>query len=453
MKGLLRLSVPVTRTTLIIFALYLALAVGIVLISGGHSFAGPNRYGTAFANAFLEHWAFVRPEDPSIPYTGWPPGFPLFMIPFVLIEGETAYSMLAGFIILHIGTAFFVRQMTESMLHGYGDLGFALTLLNPNSLAAVFHNEADHLYAVIVTLAFAAAVAFLRQPQIRVAILLGVLLGVATSVRPAMQYLLLVLPIGLPFLTWVSGHMRLRRDIAAGVAALLAAAAILLPWSLHMWRAGEGIGIASNASQALFLEENIAMIETDQGLVGEGVGYQDVRQRVRSEREAYLSKTIAGYESFSLIEKSRLQKSFMMAYLVDRPYPISVWVSAVVRSWSRTLAAGGEGDLLAVLGIDPKDPERHATIFGIKVTALSFSLAMRVLGLIGIVELVRRREYGLLLLILTIATYMAAAHLGVGRPRFRVAIEAPLMVLSLFGISFLRNRLGGRSVRSLDRAI
>ena len=428
---------PFGRAAWAILAAYGVLAAAIVLITGADSFAAANRYGTAAALALLQHGAFVNPIEPTQPYTSWPPGFPLFMVPFLVLEGAGhVYSMLAVFVAMHVAIGLVVRRIVDGALPGYGDVAFALVLFNPNLIAMAFHNDADHLYAFLATLSFAALFAYMRRPRLSVALAAGLFLGAATLVRPVTQFLIPLLPVAVPLLLLAQGKLRWRRDCAAGFVAGLAAAAVVMPWAAHMVRAGEGLTIAGSGSQALFFEENIAMIETENGIVDPDVTYHDVRSRVSAEREVALGASVAGWEDLSIVEKSRLRKAFMVEYTLSREYDWTVWAMATARSWVRTLASGGEGDLMLLFGM-PKGGDGVSTAV-LNAAATGFSVALRILGLLGIIELLRRREYGVLLLLVGVAAYFAAAHLAVGRPRFRAAIEAPLLVLAMYGLTWMR---------------
>ena len=100
-----------------------------------------------------------------------------------------------------------------------------------------------------------------------------------------------------------------------------------------------------------------------------------------------------------------------------------------------------------VFNTDPVASQNQSMVYSFKVVALASSLSLRLLGILGLIELVRRKEYGLLLLLVSLAAYVAAAHLTVGRPRFRVPIEAPLALLALYGVAWLREYFPLRSLR------
>jgi len=65
---------------------------------------------------------------------------------------------------------------------------------------------------------------------------------------------------------------------------------------------------------------------------------------------------------------------------------------------------------------------------------------MRILGLIGIWQLIRRREYGILSVLIGLVGFVVLTHLLIGRPRYRIPYEAPLMMLSVYGVEWIKNK-------------
>jgi low temperature requirement protein LtrA len=42
--------------------------------------------------------------------------------------------------------------------------------------------------------------------------------------------------------------------------------------------------------------------------------------------------------------------------------------------------------------------------------------------------------------VIGLVSFIVLAHLLAGRPRFRIPIEAPLMMLSVYGVEWIRNK-------------
>jgi hypothetical protein len=69
--------------------------------------------------------------------------------------------------------------------------------------------------------------------------------------------------------------------------------------------------------------------------------------------------------------------------------------------------------------------------------ALAFSISLRLLGLLGLIFLIKRRQYALLALVAALISYYVLVPLGVGRPRFRLPFEAPLTLLAIYGLAWI----------------
>ncbi len=74
----------------------------------------------------------------------------------------------------------------------------------------------------------------------------------------------------------------------------------------------------------------------------------------------------------------------------------------------------------------------------ISAVALGFVLFLRVLGIAGLVTLVRRREWRVFLVIVAAAAYFNFVYPFYGNSRFRIGVDPLLILLALYGFSGLR---------------
>ena len=61
------------------------------------------------------------------------------------------------------------------------------------------------------------------------------------------------------------------------------------------------------------------------------------------------------------------------------------------------------------------------------------------LGFFGIIELIKRKEYSFLLIIIGLITYFAITILFVGNSRYRLPVEIGFVILALYGVLFIKN--------------
>jgi len=432
----------------------LFLIVNIIIFVTGdpsaHRICG--NYGYYWLEFDLENYEFTDPHNPSYPYTKMAPGFAFFLKAFLPICNPPNFDIVVIIqiiFLLIIGLA--LRYFVEGVLPGYGNIAFIFMIFNPNSLAFANMVRYENLLALTVFGAFAGALLFVSKPRIWPAVLCGFSLGLSCWVKPVTQYLVLMLPFVFPFLALVSIHrFRLFRDIGAGALAMLVAVIIILPWLIHMQKSGEGFRVHSHITESTALKDMVWLVEEEQlKLEGEQLRHSGSFLTMKEE----LPQKYSNWDELSPIQRSILRTECYYEHIKNNPYPLHVIATTAVISWLRTLVAGGTGEVHDLFGIkatriNPKDsftysyiPDSNYTAFyGLKILCESFSVMMRILGLIGIWQLIRRREYGILSVVIGLVSFIVLAHLLAGRPRFRIPIEAPLMMLSVYGVEWIKNK-------------
>jgi len=407
------------------------------------------QYGKYWLEFDLENYEFTDPHNnPSEPYTKMPPGFAFFLKAFLPICNEPHFEVVVIIqIVFLLIIGLVLRYLVERVLAGYGNIALVFMIFNPHSLAYANMVRYENLLALAVFGGFAGALLFVYKPRIWPAILCGFSLGLSCWIKPVTQYLILMLPFVFPFLALVSVHkFRLFRDAGAGVLAITVAFLIILPWLLHMQKSGEGFRTYSHAQEKTVLKDTVKYIEIEQ-LKLEG---EQLRNIIMKEE---LLQKYSNWDELSTVQQSTLQTEYYYEYIKGNPYPMHVIAQTTVISWLRTLVAGGTGEVHDLFGIkatrsNPKDtltykysPEsNYLAFYELKILCESFSVAMRILGLIGIWQLIRRREYGILSVLIGLVGFVVLTHLLIGRPRYRIPYEAPLMMLSVYGVEWIKNK-------------
>jgi len=143
-------------------------------------------------------------------------------------------------------------------------------------------------------------------------------------------------------------------------------------------------------------------------------------------------------------------------------YDLSVIAKGYIYGWGQLFGAAGAANFHNLLALDApsaftamreKNFESHlgsvldalehsspAAVI-ITVTAFAFVIALRGLGLVGIVWMFMRRHYAVLLACSGLIAYFAVIHLFTGNSRYRLPVEPALIFLALYGIDGLRARL------------
>jgi len=405
-------------------------------------------YGTYWLEFDLENCEFTDPYNPSYPYTRMPPGFAFFLKAFLPICNAPHFDVVVIIqmvFLLIIGLV--LRYLVERVLAGYGNIALVFIIFNPHSLTYANMVRYENLLALTVFGAFAGALLFVYKPRIWPAILCGFSLGLSCWIKPVTQYLVLMLPFVFPFLALVSAHkFRLFRDAGAGVLAITVAFLMIFPWLLHMEKSGEGFRVHSHKIEQTALKDMLHFVEFEQ------LKLESKQSRSFIMKEE-LTQKYSNWDELSPVQQNKIRTEYFYEYIKSNPYPMHVIAQTTVISWLRTLVAGGTGEVHDLFGIkatrsNPKDaltykysPEsNYLAFYGLKILCESFSVIMRILGLIGIWQLIRRREYGILSVLIGLVSFVVLAHLLAGRPRYRIPYEAPLMMLSVYGVEWIKNK-------------
>ena len=119
------------------------------------------------------------------------------------------------------------------------------------------------------------------------------------------------------------------------------------------------------------------------------------------------------------------------------PFDTRVVLVALTKSVGRFFLSGGEGGFHILLEIENSPRESPWSFYTTKLFSLTYSITLRIIGLIGIIELIRRRDYLPMFLIFGLVISFMAAHLVHGTPRFRIPVEPELIMLSVYGLAFI----------------
>ncbi len=398
-----------------------------------------DRTGYDVAEALIEHGALVAPNDPSRPYTAHAPGYALIMAATFVLFGNTSYAaMVVLQLALLLASGLLLRQVSEIYLPGWGDLAMALLLFNPNALAQVHLVQTNAMEIFFVTAAFAAVAVFVRRPRLSLMVLCGLSIGLAMLVRPMSQFLALILPLVAVLLVALGGQSRLwPRALMWGLTGALLAGAIGLPWMWHMRASGQSFRMSEIAHEHLLFLDSLKYLSPE----APGQSLKKPKRDYWAWETQVLSERHADWQAMSPPQQAKLRRQHILDYYRSFPFETAVFATALAYSWSRFLTSGGEGELHRLLGLEMRSESRPLAFYATKAVALGYAVVLRLLGLLGLIELVRRREYGLLVLSGGLIVLFMAGTFLVGQPRYRLPVESPLMLFALFGLAFCAERI------------
>jgi len=106
---------------------------------------------------------------------------------------------------------------------------------------------------------------------------------------------------------------------------------------------------------------------------------------------------------------------------------------ALVHEFRRFMLSGGEGFLHKLVGVGGKSEDHALAFYGTKVLSLTFSLTSRVLGLIGLIWLIRVGRWDMVVLFGGVILVIWAGIPFKGGPRYRAPVELTLQFLAVAG--------------------
>lgn len=205
---------------------------------------GQDGYFDISRNLLLGNGFSINPTPPFYPYSYGVPGYPFFL--FFLLWATRSY-MATGMIQLILGALIPVLGMYLSRLivptfnRAPLVVGILLALAPYQTLFSfIFYTEA--LFTVFFSIFLILFLYFLKIPSIRLAVLAGLFLGLATLTKPTVQYLAIV---GVIFAWW---HFRnsLHKNILLKLGYFfLIFLAVLSPWIYRNYRVFNMINLGS----------------------------------------------------------------------------------------------------------------------------------------------------------------------------------------------------------------
>ena len=448
----------------IVIALYVLVNAGLWVATEPDlrlQYAGDGTSWYSPAVGLYQHGAFVLADTPGEPSVYRPPLFSLFgAAMFGLFGGPSPNAIAVGQIVLLLLTALLFRDSVEDWLPGWGVLAMALMLFNPNVLTIAQYTQSDTLFLFFLTLSLWATLRFARgETAWRYPLSAGVALALASLTRPTAQFLILALPLAFPLIATAGGRSHLVwRGLLQGCLASLLAVALIAPWIAYVNRVDGHYGLSDTHSRYRYVWDQATIVEAQSS----GVSYHQASRTLEVDPDGPRARFIAEFGP----GWNDLAESGRYAYLLDRgyglllSYPAADLAIAYTRSIAQFLLGGGAGRWHYLLDTDP---ERLAEIWfetsqtdlggmvrkylevpplALAASAVCFGFVFlaRVFGLIGMVAMINRKDWPLLLTLVAVIAYFALVHLFVGNSRYRMVTEPALMMLFLYGLATVWRR-------------
>ncbi len=418
------------------------------------------------AVGLFDHGTFVYPDTPGEPNVYRPPLFPIFgAAMFWLFQEVTPNAIAFGQIILLLVTGLVFRNSINDWYPGWGTLGMALLLFNPNVLTIVQFTQSDPLFLFFMTASLWAVLRFAKgQNGWRYSMIAGTTIAMACLTRPTAQFLIVVLPLVFPILTALNRNYSDRwRSCTQGCASFILAIVLISPWLIHVQEVDGRYGLSDSESRYRYLWDQIIMVESQSN----NLSYSQAERRLAVGPTSLRAELIEEYGA----SWKDLTDSQRLAYLTDKgfgillSYSASDLAKAYARSVAQFLFGGGSGRLHYILKSNPEQlaelwfKTSQANLVGMvrefirtaspvalaaSGIALGFVLFARIVGTVGLISLARKRAWPLLAALIPFIMYFALIHLFVGNSRYRMVTEPALMFLVVIGLEAIWRKIGIR---------
>ena len=401
---------------------------------GGSCYVAADNWAGTIADALLLHGALVQPDNPTEPWTLWPPGGGILeAIARFLAGGDDVSLYILLQLVLVFATGMLIRSTANRIVWPSGEWAMALFIFNPNvlTLAHLPQNEIPQMF--LVTVAFLAVLRYASEPRVSLAVGCGVVLGTSAMIRPDTAFLGYALPAALPLVVVLAGTAGVAsRAIWHGAIGAVAALAVMAPWMAYVAASGEGFRMSDRGQEVVLFRDNLRFLTPDRP----GRQVTEARGQFYATQEQRLSTSVENWGALSERERSRHRLADVRQYFLSGAISPGTYAIAFAYSVARILFGTGQSWTVALFsGADP-DEGGAAPVWYAGV-ALLFVVATRLLALAGMVRLVLWRRYDLLAACLGLFGYFLAIHLVNGQSRYRIVFEPELALLSSFGATWL----------------
>lgn len=388
------------------------------------------------------------------------PGYPLFVALVVGRVGEDLAALLLAQHLLGVGTSLLAARLGLRLFGPWTALlAGLLTAWAAPLLVAEHYVMAEALFIPLCMLAVVALCRAVERPERWALLVGGLLIGVATLVRPV--GLVLAVALGLTLLV---RERHLGRAVVRGLPALAGLALVLLPWMARNWAVHGSFSAEGNAGQTLVGRT----MRHDRGFAFENPDDPDpARQRARAimrqGRGGFVSpvrERIKRELGLGDVEANRLMRDLAWEAILRQPgYYLSGTASGFLRlaqglperpreHWATRRDASnreeweGHQEIRHLLG--PPTPVQEQQYAEAEALLSLYQPArlgptLPILALVGLAALLRgaHRAVGAFLGLITIGILVASVALVAPLPRYRYPVEPLVGLLAAGGLCTL----------------
>lgn len=416
------------------------------------------------AQGLVLHGDFVDPENPETTMNYRPPAYPALVALGMVTGGADYADLVVAFqILLLVATAFLTWKICDLAAPGSGTgaFAFALLLLNPNSLGTAFFVQSETLSAFFVAILVWGLFAFAAAGRPWMAAVAGMAAALAALTRPEARFLIVIVPVAILLLDLLRpGRPDWRRVAGATLLCFAVSAAIAAPWMTRNYLEGDGFRLTASGNTEYYVWGSATQIEMEET----GLSEREAEQRVQEARAAYIAAQGERWETLSPEARDKELVAAGLRHIFD--YSGQAIARNVVKATLQFFTAGGSGRIFALVGKPDASPfavmvreglDDHVAavrsalsqadpgLLLIWIVSFGYVVVTRVAGLIGLYVMMRRGQWGGLLIVVSGILFYALVIPFYGIARFRVSVECLFVLLAVIGgaavLSWWRSRI------------
>jgi hypothetical protein len=236
-----------------------------------------------------------------------------------------------------------------------------------------------------------------------------------------------------------------------GLLSSIFAVIVVFPWVQHNASAGWGYNLTTPEIKVVYFRDNVIYLES----ILNNKSLNDTGRKVMENEQDYILSNAEKWSQMSEQDKYSAIASYYKKQLFT--YDYKTVIKGFVESWVGLFGAGGAANLHNILELNESktiqvmaNSEKHMTrvdavfytlsksnwmVIFISLFSFIYVISLRILGLIGLISMIKDREYGTLFILTGIVTYFMLIALFVGNSRYRLPIEPALIIMAIYGFS------------------
>lgn len=283
----------------------------------------------------------VSADRPNVPETRRTPGYPVFLAPAYALAGERPAVGIAWQILLSLGTILLLfRLARERFSAPIGVVAAGLLTLDAASFSHSLLLLTETLFAFLMVALLVCAFRFAKGHRvIRWAGGIGLLLAVATLVRPISYYLAPAVAGWILVAAW-RRHLSLRQTCATLLAFVVPVVGLLGGWQLRNHRLTGSSEISQIVGLDLLFFRGAKVIS-----LRDGISLEEARHKLG---EGWYQELHPETQDFSDEQLTRRWKEEGLAIMAQHPKEVA---KMQLRGMAATLGGTGEHTVMRLLGI------------------------------------------------------------------------------------------------------